>query len=67
MKKKRSLRNENLKANRASETAEQMKGMLRIKREKDEGEQKKHKTETKGHQKQKTTRNSPSQKIEARL
>ena len=53
--KKRSLRNEKLKANRASETEEHRKDAKKIEQE---GEQKKHKTERKGRQKQKTTRNS---------
>ena len=54
MKKKRSLRNEKLKANRASETEEQRKERLRIRR-------KNKKTEN--HEKQRLTN---SQKIEAR-
>ena len=54
--KKCSLRNEKLKANKASETKEQRKERLRIRREK-EGEQKNYKRERKGRQKQKTTRN----------
>ena len=61
MKKKRSLRNEKLKANRASETEEPRKEMLRITHENDRARRitkKKHKRERKGHQKQKTTRNS---------
>ena len=58
--KKRSLRNEKLKANRASETEEQRKERLRIRREKDRARRitKNHKRERKGLQKQKTTRNS---------
>ena len=58
--KKRSLRNEKLKANRASETEEQRKERLRIRHEKieHEREQKNYKRKRKGHQKQKTTRNS---------
>ena len=54
--KKRSLRNEKLKANRTSETEEQRKERLRIRREKDkrEGELR----ERKGRQTQTITRNS---------
>ena len=67
---KRSLRNEKLKANRASETEEQSKERLRIGREKDkqEGEPKNYKRERKGRQKQKNTTNStwPLSKIEVR-
>ena len=50
----------NLKANRASETEEQRKERLRIRREKDRARRitKKLQEETKGRQKQKTTRNS---------
>ena len=54
---KRSLRNEKLKANRASETEEQRKERLRIRREKDRARSN-YKRERKGRQKQKTTRNS---------
>ena len=56
--KKPSLRNDKLKANRATE--EQMREMLRIRREKDraKGEPKNYKRKKKGRQKQKTTRNS---------
>ena len=59
-KNKRSLRNEKLKANRASETEEQRKERLRIRREKDRARRrtKKLQEEKKGHQKQKTMRNS---------
>ena len=53
----------NLKANRASETEEQRKERLRTRREKieQEGEPKNYKRKRKGHQKQKTTRNSACQ------
>ena len=56
----RSLRNEKLKANRASETEEQRKERLRIHEIKivQEGEQKNYNRERKGRQKQKTMRNS---------
>ena len=55
-----SLRNEKLKANRASETDEQRKERLRIRREKveQEGEPNNYKKKIKGHQKQKLTTNS---------
>ena len=57
---KRSLRNAKLKANRASETNEQRKERLSIRREKDRAGRrtKKLQDERKGCQKQKTTRNS---------
>ena len=64
--KKRSLRNEKLKANRTSETEEQRKERLRIRREKIEREGVR---ERKGRQTQMITRKSAwghSQKIEAR-
>ena len=51
--KKRSLRNEKLKANRTSETEEQRKESLRIRREKDRARRR-----TKGRQTQTITRNS---------
>ena len=51
-KKSRSLRNEKLIANSASETEEQMKESMRIRREKIE-----HEGKRKGRQKQQTTRN----------
>ena len=59
-KKKRSLRNEKLKANRASETEEQRKERLRIRREKDRArrrtkkvqEENKRSSETEDHEKQ---------------
>ena len=51
--KKRSLRNEKLKANRTSETEEQRKERLRISREKD-----RELRERKGRQTQTITRNS---------
>ena len=55
-----SLRNEKLKANRASETEEQSKERLRIGREKDRARRitKKVQEDKKSRQKQKTTRNS---------
>ena len=56
-KNKRSLRNEKLNANRASEAEEQRKERLRIRREKDRARRKTKKT-TKGCQRPKTTRNS---------
>ena len=65
---KRSLRNEKLKANGASETEEQRKDRLRIRREKDreEGEPKNYKRKRKNCQKHKSTRNSRwTLKIEA--
>ena len=56
--KKRSFRNEKLKANRASETEEQSKERLRIRRKKDRARRRTKKLhEGKKIQKQKTTRN----------
>ena len=68
---KRSLRNEKLKANRASDTEEQRKERLRIRREKDRARRKNKKLQEgkkRSSQKQKTTRKStwPLSKIEAR-
>ena len=57
--KKCSLRNEKLKANRASETEEQRKERLTIRHEKDRARRTKKKTR-KGRQKQKNTRNRSS-------
>ena len=54
--KKRSLRNEKLKADRTSETEEQRKESLRIRREKDRARRKLR--ERKGRQTQMITRNS---------
>ena len=70
-KKKCSLRNEKLKANRASETDEQRKERLRIKRENDRARRrtKKHKRERKGivrNRKPRETAPGYFQKIEAR-
>ena len=56
LKKKRSLRNEKLKADRTSETEEQRKESLRIRREKEEREGELR--ERKGRQTQTITRNS---------
>ena len=65
-----SLRNENLRANRASEMEEQRKERLTIRREKDRERRrtKKLQEEKKSRQKQKTKRKSawPLSKIEAR-
>ena len=60
MTKKLSLRNEKLKANRASETEEQRKERLRIdaKKIEQEGEPKNYTRKRKGCQEQKTARNS---------
>ena len=55
-KKKRSLRNEKLKADRTSETEEQRKDSLRIRREKDRA--RRRTKEGKGCQTQTITRNS---------
>ena len=54
--KKRSLRNEKLKVNRTSETEEQRKERLRIRREKDRA--RRRTSERKGCQTQTITRNS---------
>ena len=66
---KRSLRNEKLQANKASETEEQRKERLRIRCKKDRARRrtKKLQEERESCQKQKTMRNRPghSQKIEA--
>ena len=57
-KKKSSIRNEKLKANRASEIEEQRKERLRIRREKDRARRRiKNKRKGKSRQKQKTMRN----------
>ena len=60
MDKKSSLRNEKLKANRASETEEQRKERLMIRHEEDRARRrtKNYKRKRKDCQKQKTTRNS---------
>ena len=65
--KKRSLRNEKLKANRTSETEEQRKERLRIRREKDRARRRpKRKKRSPDTRRLRETAPGHSQKIEAR-
>ena len=64
--KKCSLRNEKLKANRNSETEEQRKGRLMIRREKYSARRRKGKEKVAGHRRLRETAPGHSQKIEAR-